>query len=267
MAVPKWPFFLSDIIFIGLGYWISTLIRGEPESWQIISIMVCAVFGTGFAVAPFYFEYRAEAKAVEIAQLTSVAKEVNKMENVAAQISEATENWEAVQEQSTQTAKLAEEIAQGIAASVKEHDAFMAQAGNEEVGALKLEVEKLRRAEVDWVNTLVATLDLVYRLERSAVASGKEQFIRTMGQFQGQCRDTARRVGLVAFEAENGVPFDSDQHALPPKIRPRKASRLSKRGCPVSAYKAKWCVSRWWPWNNQPRASGRANSRPVCSPR
>jgi len=130
VAVPKWPFFLSDIIFIGLGYWISTLIQSEPESWQIISIVVCAVFGTGFAVAPFYFEYRAEAKAVEIAQLTSVAKEVNKMENVAAQISEATENWEAVQEQSTQTAKLAEEIAQGIAASVKEHDAFMAQAGH-----------------------------------------------------------------------------------------------------------------------------------------
>jgi len=232
VAVPKWPFFLSDIIFIGLGYWISTLIQGEPESWQIISIVVCAVFGTGFAVAPFYFEYRAEAKAVEIAQLTSVAKEVNKMENVAAQISEATENWEAVQEQSTQTAKLAEEIAQGIAASVKEHDAFMAQAGNEEVGALKLEVEKLRRAEVDWVNTLVATLDLVYRLERSAVASGKEQFIRTMGQFQGQCRDTARRVGLVAFEAENGVPFDSDQHALPPEDSPKDGVKVVETRLP-----------------------------------
>ena len=174
------------------------------------------------------------------------------MENVAAQISEATENWEAVQEHSTQTAKLAEEIAQGIAASVKEHDTFMAQAGNEEVGALKLEVEKLRRAEVDWVNTLVATLDLVYRLERSAVASGKEQFIRTMGQFQGQCRDTARRVGLVAFEAETACPSTATNTRCHRKIRPRKASRLSKRGCPVSAYKAKWCVSRWWPWNNQP---------------
>ena len=33
---------------------------------------------------------------------------------------------------------------------------------------------------------------------------------------QRQCRDTARRVGLVAFEAENGVEFDGEQHALPP---------------------------------------------------
>jgi len=55
----------------------------------------------------------------------------------------------------------------------------------------------------------------VYRLEQSAIASGKEQFIQTMGQFQGQCREVARRVGLVAFEAENGAPFNPEEHALP----------------------------------------------------
>ena len=126
VAVPKWPFFLSDLIFIGLAYWISTLIKEPAEPWQVISILVCAIFGAGFAIAPFYFEYKAEAKAIEIAQLTTVAKEVGKMKAVAKQISEATENWGSVQETSAQTAKLAEEIAEGIQASVKEHDAYMA---------------------------------------------------------------------------------------------------------------------------------------------
>ena len=121
VAVPKWPFLLADIIFIGLGYWISTLITGPAEQWHIISILVCAGLGAAFAVAPFYFEYRAEAKAVEIAQLTTVAKEVNKMETVAAQIAEATERWNAVQESSGQTAQLAEEIAAGIAASNRQN--------------------------------------------------------------------------------------------------------------------------------------------------
>ena len=215
VAVPKWPFLAADIIFIGLGYWISTLIQGEPQSWQIISILVCAGLGAGFAVAPFYFEYRAEAKAVEIAQLTTVAKEVNKMEETAQLIAEVSANWSAVQETSEQTAKLAEEIASGMAATVKDHDAFMANANTEELSTLKLEVEKLRRVEADWANTLVGVLDLVYRLEQSAIASGKEQFIQTMGQFQGQCREVARRVGLVAFEAENGAPFNPEEHALP----------------------------------------------------
>lgn len=215
VSVPKWPFLMADIIFIGLGYWISTLIQGEPQSWQIISILVCAVLGAGFAVAPFYFEYRAEAKAVEIAQLTTVAKEIGKMEAVAQQIADASENWASVQSTSEQTAKLAEEIASGMAVTVKDHDEFMAKANTEELNMLKLEVNKLRRVEADWANTLVGVLDLVYRLEQSAQASGKEQFIQTVTQFQGQCREVARRVGLVAFEAEKGATYNPDEHALP----------------------------------------------------
>ncbi len=214
VAVPKWPFLLADVIFIGLGYWISTLISGPAEQWHIISILVCAGLGAGFAVAPFYFEYRAEAKAVEIAQLTTVAKEVNKMESVAAQITEATANWNAVQESSGQTAQLAEEIATGIAATVKEHHEFMAKAGDDEHATLKLEVEKLRRAEQDWAATLVGQLDLVYRLERSAAASGKEPFMQTMATFQSQCRSLAKRVGIVAFETELDAAFDPEQHSL-----------------------------------------------------
>ena len=157
VAVPKWPFLTADIIFIGLGYWISTLIQGDPQSWQIISILVCAGLGAGFAVAPFYFEYRAEAKAVEIAQLTTVAKEVYKIEEAAQLIAEASANWSSVQETSEQTAKLAEEIASGMAATVKDHDAFMANANTEELSTLKLEVEKLRRVEADWANTLAVS--------------------------------------------------------------------------------------------------------------
>ena len=215
VSVPKWPFLFADIIFIGLGYWISTLIQGPAQPWQVISILVCALFGAGFAIAPFYFEYKIEAKAIEIAQLTTVAKEVGKMKAVAKQISEATENWDAVQETSAQTAKLAEEIAEGIQASVKEHDAYMAKASTDELNTLKLEVEKFRRMESDWAKTLVSVLDLVYRLERSAAASGKEQFIKTTGVFQNQCRDVARRVGLLAFEAEHGAVFDPELHAVP----------------------------------------------------
>lgn len=215
VAVPKWPFLFADAIFIGLGYWISTLIQGPAQPWQVISILVCALFGASFAIAPFYFEFKAETKAIEIAQLTSVAKEVGNMKAVAKKISEATENWDSVQETSAQTAKLSEEIAEGIQASVKEHDAFMAKASTNELNTLRLEAEKFRRLETDWTKTLVSMLDLIYRLERSAAASGKEQFIKTTGVFQNQCRDVARRIGLVAFEAEQGVAFDPEMHAIP----------------------------------------------------
>jgi|TARA_B100001971_G_scaffold183217_1_gene181041 molecular chaperone GrpE (heat shock protein) len=215
VTVPKWSFLFADAIFIGLGYWISTLIQNSAQPWQVVSILVCAVFGAGFAIAPYYLEYKAEAKAMEIAQLTTVVKEVGKMEAVAKQISEASDNWVAVQEASAQTAKFSEEIAEGIQASVKEHDAFMAKASTDELNTLRLEAEKFRRMESDWTKSLVSMLDLIYRLERSAAASGKEQFIKTTGVFQNQCRDVTRRIGLVAFEAEQGVAFDPEMHAVP----------------------------------------------------
>ena len=215
VSVPKWPFLFADIVFIGLGYWISTLIQGEAELWQVASILSCAVLGAGFAVAPFYFEYSAESKAIEIPQLTSVVKEVSKMEEVGELIADASKNWENIQDASAQTAKLADEIAAGIAATVKDHDKFMATANSEQLATLKFEVEKLRRSETNWANSLINVLDLVYRLERSAAESGKKQFIETMGLFQNQCRDVARRAGLVAIIVKSGTPFDSEVHRLP----------------------------------------------------
>lgn len=215
VSVPKWPFLFADMIFIGLGFWISTLIQGEAELWHVTSILSCAVLGAGFAVTPFFFEYRTESKAIEIAQLSSVAKEVNKMEEVAELITGASKNWENIQDASAQTAKLGDEIASGIAATVKDHSKFMASANSEQLTTLKFEVEKLRRTETDWANSLINVLDLVYRLERSAADSGKEQFIETMSLFQNQCRDIARRVGLVAIMVKPGSPFVSEDHRLP----------------------------------------------------
>ena len=35
-----------------------------------------------------------------------------------------------------------------------------------------------------------------------------------MTSFQSQCRDIARRVGLTAYDAEEGAAFDPEQHQL-----------------------------------------------------
>ena len=75
-------------------------------------------------------------------------------------------------------------------------------------------MDNLQRAEKEWGGLVGGQLDLVYRLRESAVLSGKEQFIETMTVFQGQCRDLARRVGLVAFEPEAGETFDPEKHQL-----------------------------------------------------
>lgn len=214
MPVPKWPFLMCDLLFLGLAGWLGWQVEPPAEPWQVGCIFAAVAFGALFAAAPFYWEYRAEARAVEIAQLTSVAKEVGKMEEVARQIAECTGNWTDAQEASEQSVAAAKGIAEQIGADAKEFAGTMEALKDSRSKSLELEVDKLQRGEKEWCGLLVGQLDLVYRLRESAVMSGKEQFIETMTVFQAQCRDLARRVGLVAFEVEEGEAFDPEKHQL-----------------------------------------------------
>ncbi len=214
VTVSKWPFFFCDALFIGLIAWLGIQFEQPLEPWQAGCLFVAVVFAAAFAAAPFYWEYRAEAKAVEITQLTSVAKEINKMETVAKQISECTGNWTQAQEASGQSVSAAKEIVGQIGSDAKAFTSSMAELNNSRLKALELEVTKLKQSEKEWGSIVAGQLDLVYRLRESAVLSGKEPFIGTMTSFQAQCRDLARRVGLTVFEVKEGAPFDSEQHQL-----------------------------------------------------
>ena len=86
--------------------------------------------------------------------------------------------------------------------------AFLEKAGDIERTHLRLEVEKLRRTEAEWLQVLVRILDHVYALYVAAVRSGQPGIIEQLGHFQAACRDTARRLGLVPVVAEPGTPFD-----------------------------------------------------------
>ena len=233
VVVPKWPFLFCDALFIGLAVWLGLQVELPIVPWLVGCIFAAVVFGACFAAAPFYWEYRGEAMTVEIAQLSSVTKEVNKMEDVAKQIVECTGNWTQAQEASAQSVASAKEIASQIAEDATSFTTTMAELNDSRLKSLELEVEKLKRAEQDWGGIVIGQLDLVYRLRESAVLSGKKQFIETMTTFQSQCRDIARRVGLTVFEAEEGARFDAGQHQLADvDVKPSKDDRVASTTLP-----------------------------------
>ena len=79
---------------------------------------------------------------------------------------------------------------------------------------MRLDVEKLRRAENEWLQILVRILDHVFALYQAALRSGQGNLTEQIGQFQNTCRDIARRVGLVPFVAIPGELYDSKVHQL-----------------------------------------------------
>jgi molecular chaperone GrpE (heat shock protein) len=108
-----------------------------------------------------------------------------------------------------------------MTAEAKSFAEFMQRANDAEKSTLRLEVEKLRRSEGDWLQISTRLLDHIYALNQAAARSGQTGLIQQLGNFQAACRDVTRRIGLVPFLAEPGTPFDPNlQQPLDEKSQP-----------------------------------------------
>jgi molecular chaperone GrpE (heat shock protein) len=212
LKLPKWPFYLGDGLLLGAAYFICTRAPLPLGHWHVGLAVLCIAAGALLCVAPFLLEYRAQVKLAEARGLTTVVAQVQNLELLSGQISGATGKWQEAQEQADKTAAGAREIAERMTLEVKGFTEFMQRANDSEKANLRLEVDKLRRAEGDWLQVLVRLLDHVYALHQGALRSGQPNVIEQVGLFQNACRDTARRVGLAPFIAKEAEPFDAQRH-------------------------------------------------------
>ena len=222
--VPKWPFFLGDAVLVGIACFIYFESKLPLGHWEIAACGVCAALGALLGVLPFILDYRGLCKALEATALGAVSEKIQNLERLAAQISSATNHWENVQLQAEKISGTARELADRMTAEARDFTEFMKQINEGEKSTLRLEVEKLRRAETDWLQVLVHLLDHVYALHSGAVRSGQPRLVEQLTRFQNACRDAARRVGLLALEASPGEKFDAQRHQsadgdkLPPPV-------------------------------------------------
>ena len=222
LKVPKWPFFMADAIMLGLSYFLFYYQAKLPLTrWEVIACCVCVILGAILCVLPFLLEYRAVikygalVKLIETSSLRDASEKIQNLESCVAQISTASDQLQSVQVQADKTAGLANNITERMAKEVREFTTFMQKANDTEKSTLRLEVEKLRRAENEWLNVQVFTLDHIFALNRAASRSGQPNLVAQLGQFQEACRDAARRVGLVPVLTVAGDVFDAQRHQLP----------------------------------------------------
>jgi molecular chaperone GrpE (heat shock protein) len=165
---------------------------------------------------PFILDYRATAKLIEVNAVTTVTEQLQDLKTYSAQISAATGQWALVQEttkgSAEKTAAAAREIAERMALEIREFNEFQIKLNDTEKGALRLEVEKLRRGEGEWLQVVTRILDHIFALHNAAVRSGQPELAGQIGQFQNACRDAARRVGLTPFHAAPDEKFDAQRH-------------------------------------------------------
>ncbi|HEY1661007.1 MAG TPA: nucleotide exchange factor GrpE [Verrucomicrobiae bacterium] len=208
----KWPFLLGDAALLAVAWYLIQSTAHPIGEIQIVAASACVGLGAILACLPFIFDYRVASRSVDASALGSVAEKIQNLEKLAAQISGATNEWMNAQTQAEKTSVFAKEIADGMAGEVQRFSAFMQKMNESEKASLRLEVDKLRRSEAEWLQVLVRILDHTFLLHAAAVRSGQPKVADQIANFQNACRDTARRIGLTPFTAEPGEPFDPPKH-------------------------------------------------------
>ena len=223
--IPKWPFLIGDILLVAVAWFIAFKLSPPLGIVPAILLVGCVGGGAWICILPFLRDHQAEVKAKELDTFKSASSELENMRSVANQISFATAQWQVVHEQASKTISAATEISEKMMAESQAFSEFMLKANDAEKAHLRLEVEKMRRAEGDWLQTIVRTLDHVYALYLAGAKSGQTTLRDQLGHFQNACRDAARRIGVTPFEAKEDEAFDERKHQLPdPKAKvPSKA--------------------------------------------
>jgi len=210
----KWAFFLGDLLLVGVAGLLYTKSNNPLGIWEGALIVLSVSGGAFLAILPFVLEYRVASKLAEAEALEDVVGQIKNLDSIAEKVTGATARWQSVQEVADRVAGTSKAIAERMSAEAKAFTEFMQRANDSEKATLRLEVEKLRRSEGDWVHVLVRMLDHVYALHLGAVRSGQPNLIAQMDQFQLACRDVARRIGLTPFAANPAEPFDAQRHQV-----------------------------------------------------
>ena len=212
--IPKWPFLLGNALLLGFAFyivWQSPHPISQPET---ILCLISVAMGVILGVAPFLLDHRAVLRLVEVNALGDVAGKIQDLERLATQINTATGEWVNVQTQAEKISNGAKEIADRMSEEVRQFSDFMQKMNDSEKAGLRLETEKLRRGEAEWLQVLVRILDHVFALHTAAVQSNQPQVAGQITHFQNACRGAARRVGVTPFVAEPDEPFNPERHQV-----------------------------------------------------
>jgi molecular chaperone GrpE (heat shock protein) len=212
--ISKWPFFAGDTLLLGAAFFIYFQSKLPMGVWQIFFVVLCVAGGAWLGIMPFLLEYRLACKMAEAEALKSVGAQIQGLETLVGQINSATNQWSGVQEVADRTAALSKGLVDRMTGELKAFSEFMQRANDSEKATLRLEVEKLRRAENDWLQALVRVMDHVYAVHQGAVRSGQVRLVEQLTNFQNACCDAARRVGVAPFQAGLAEPYDPQRHQL-----------------------------------------------------
>jgi molecular chaperone GrpE (heat shock protein) len=228
-ALAKWPFFLANALLLIVAGLILYRHGVALDFSSGLMVAGCVALGAWVSVTPFLVEYRGHLKYAEAHKLAATVEQIKNLQNVADQISVSTAQWQIIHENSEKSVAAAKEIGERMAAEAKAFGEFMQKANDTEKTHLRVETDKLRRNEAEWLQIVVRLLDHGHALHQASVRFGHPAVVEQLGRFQSATREIVRRVGLAPFAANPGDAFDEARHQLiDPDAAPSEHARVSE---------------------------------------
>jgi molecular chaperone GrpE (heat shock protein) len=240
VRLAKWPFYLADVLLSGVIVFVLYRLGTFEGAGEMLIVGGCvgaAALAAWISIVPWLKEYEASVHLNESSNLKSSVEQIKGVEKVADLIRQSNAQWQGVQDASNRSVTAAREISERMKLEAEEFMKFLSKAHDQERAGLRLEAEKLRRMEGEWIKVTVQILDHVYALFRAGVRSGQQNLIAQLSQFQNACRDVARRIGLTPFVPEIGESFDARAHQVPDgQSAPQPGARIQDVLAPGFTY-------------------------------
>src|SRR5271154_4786491 len=126
--LPLWPFILVDALFLGLA---ALLLKfgHRPLPWQEGGLLIlCGALGAWSFVTPFLRRSADEQAFSQAKLLAEATGQIQKLDQLAAQISGATNQWLELQSHTVQAAETAKQVAGRMSTEAKAFTDFMQNA-------------------------------------------------------------------------------------------------------------------------------------------
>jgi molecular chaperone GrpE (heat shock protein) len=213
--LPLLPFLLADLLCVAGAFAVYQLSQRPLLPWQACLLVAFVGAATWCMLYPFIRRDSSAQAMARVKAMSECVAQINRLDAVAAQIAAATSQWQTVQEYAVRIADATKEVSTAMNEETRQFSETLQKANDAEKNHLRVEADKLRRLEVEWLQVTTRILDHIHALHTAALRSKMPTLISQIGQFQEACRDTARRVGLVTIECRPGDAYDAALQELP----------------------------------------------------
>lgn len=208
------PFLIVDFTLLATALLLVNASARPLSLGSAALVTICVGAGGLIALYPYAQGFRARQRLQEIDNVGDTLDRLDSLNTIVERVERVGAQWRNAQETNEAVSKQCNDAAALLFEESKTIREFAQKQNDQQKANLRLEIQKLRQGEAEWIQAATLMLDHTAALHGAISDSGDETAIRRLDKFQNSAHEIMRRVGLVGFAPRPGAPFDPDANKV-----------------------------------------------------